>query len=745
SSLGGADPPGVGAAGLGLTTAGVVLQSSGATTASLRPHKDLWQGLSREGFVEAARWQGRATALAGRATTYAGAALGEYAKALEHAHHDTLTGGRIADRGRHRYARARRAWTLAAAAGDAPAASEAVTAARTGLQEHRDGTALQHQARTQIQDAATTVITRLQSATDLIEHTRQITLDEVTGPGWTQADLLLAPFTIPTGLTVGPVGAITNLATAIATNPHLRHQILTTLDGGPLEWATRAGAATATFGITQGQQLTDAAHTGGLHALIEETTNDTTKAAHLAGDLTGITDLTTGLRHGDLLRAATGAGAIIDLTHGAYALTTGATRGLTHTDDILTLNHTPTTVDNALRTVTDDELDLVVGDTDITNDTHNGDGSTLAGDEPDIVGTDALATTPGTSAHRALGHPDDDRLRLTDFLHHPTRLWTPDSPPGTATTSSGLHVPTDSYLHDIPVEDPVLDRIAGAGWDPDANPSPSLVETVEDPFTGIVRLVTDQHTSTASVIGATGKTTTLLANAHAVATIEPGTGRTVRDQVMAMMFPRPGAEQYSTVTALHRSRVELNPLWGGGLGRAVDDANDLAIVHLDLPPPADTFVFPLPSSAPSLTPGDVIHTAGYPRDVDRFVTASMPGRRRGLVVSRGRAVNLPEYTTNRLRLGGENTYGMWTSTGMSGAPIWTVGGDGSIDLVGVHAWGIADAQPGRRGPFEPLPSFADLTASDGNPNSMLSRGVTGGGPQFTQESWRWILWRAQSR
>ncbi|MGL4174952.1 MAG: hypothetical protein ACRCSN_02655, partial [Dermatophilaceae bacterium] len=46
SSLGGADPPGVGAAGLGLTTAGVVLQSSGATTASLRPHKDLWQGLS---------------------------------------------------------------------------------------------------------------------------------------------------------------------------------------------------------------------------------------------------------------------------------------------------------------------------------------------------------------------------------------------------------------------------------------------------------------------------------------------------------------------------------------------------------------------------------------------------------------------------------------------------------------------------------------------------------------------------
>ncbi|MGL4174954.1 MAG: hypothetical protein ACRCSN_02665, partial [Dermatophilaceae bacterium] len=94
---------------------------------------------------------------------------------------------------------------------------------------------------------------------------------------------------------------------------------------------------------------------------IEETTNDTTKAAHLAGDLTGITDLTTGLRHGDLLRAATGAGAIIDLTHGAYARTTGATRGLTHTDDILTLNHTPTTVDNALRTVTDDELDLVVG------------------------------------------------------------------------------------------------------------------------------------------------------------------------------------------------------------------------------------------------------------------------------------------------------------------------------------------------------------------------------------------------
>ncbi|MGL5909956.1 MAG: hypothetical protein ACRCZP_08135, partial [Phycicoccus sp.] len=72
-----ADALGVGAAGFAVAAAGTIIDPVGERVGTTAPGEELWRGLSREGFVAAARWQGRAVEVAGRALADAGAALAE--------------------------------------------------------------------------------------------------------------------------------------------------------------------------------------------------------------------------------------------------------------------------------------------------------------------------------------------------------------------------------------------------------------------------------------------------------------------------------------------------------------------------------------------------------------------------------------------------------------------------------------------------------------------------------------------
>ncbi|MGL5819952.1 MAG: hypothetical protein ACRCYR_20525 [Phycicoccus sp.] len=738
-----ADALGVGAAGFAVAAAGVITDTVGERVGITAPGQEVWRGLSREGFVAAARWQGRAVEVAGRALTDAGAALAEYTQVLDAARRDALAAQQLTDRGRRRYEWARHAWTVAAAAGDTATASDAVAAARTGVQEHHNGTAAQEQALTRARDAADDVIARLRAATEVTRSAGEATNTLTADDGWTLADLLLAPVTIPTGLINGaliePARALIGLGTTIATDPELQRQILTAIDGGPLEWQLRATITATSFGIDHGEQLVDAATTGGIDAAIDEATDDTTKAARLAADVTGITDLATGLRHGDLYRAATGAGAITDLllgTHGAGTATRTANaaeiaaetlgRG---TDDIAT---------TGLRDLTDDTLDLHL-DTDPPGGIHRPPG----GDESEIVHVRTGATA--TADQLALGHPDDGGFRLADLLRRPGRLWTPDPPIGTDTTSSGLHVPA-GYLHDIAPDDPVLDLVVGAGRDHRRLASPRYVTTSEDPFSGIVRIVkSDGSHGSGFVVGvdeARRRTTIVTAN-HVLfdKKLVPGIG--LPYEVATVSYPRAGPAQFEVISAttpvLHHSVDSPSWLPRGSTGAFDGFAGDLAVLHLASTPPPGTFVFPLDGTAPLLTPGNRVHVAGYPSNAEWWNSADAYPRRRGLLYDRGYHVAWTPSSSDRF-LPGVDLFSTYGNAGLSGGPLWSVGQDRGIQLVGVHVASVK-GNPGQLPPdvrWEWMQSYDDLVTPVGPLSDPATHGGNAISPRLIPGVWAWL-------
>ncbi|MGL4175067.1 MAG: trypsin-like serine peptidase [Dermatophilaceae bacterium] len=745
----GADRGGVGAVGVGLVGAGVVVDAVGAGVVGVSPGSEVWRGLSRDGLVEATGRQARVVGGVGRVVGAVGAVLTGYVGALEAAGVEVLEGEAVhrVGRSRVRYAQELSVW---AAANGCDATDAVVGHLRRGVAEQRSGAERVRRGVDAARAAAEAVVARLREATETVsgeDLTLAEAVEEITGPGWAQEDLLLAPFTVPAGLAMSVTDAVAEVgavAGAVVGDSDLRRRVLTAVDGGPVEWAARAMVWGARVGCGQGVQLVDAAEDG-MPGVAGEVGSDLMAGLGVVGDITGGTDVATGLLEGDLLRAATGAGAAIDITHGLVAVdhvadATRALGGATDTfgtlgDDTFDLTLHDAVVaspSGGLRDLDDDELGLVWGGSPdverLLADRRTGSIGSL----PDELrgGANEGASTG------VVGRVGDGRFRLGDLVHRSPGLWHPEPPPGTGTTSSGLHVPT-SYLEDLRLDDPRLDIVTGAGYDPDRQPAPWAAETSGEPYLGIVKIFANRGDSTGVVIGTSADTTTVLTNAHAVAHLDPDTRQIVEDEVVGLLFPRPGEQQYDIRGAQGRSRIAANPLWSPIGTVDARHAQDLAVVHVPVAPPSGTYVFPVPARPPRVASGEQLFVAGYPSDASRFRHQARYQARRDLVVSRGQAVILPEYASANPARPGQITYSAWTGAGMSGSPVFRASDTGP-ELVGVHAWGANGAEPGRRHSFSDLPSFEQLTTVSGDLGYFLDQGIAAGGPRFTLENLQWI-------